>query len=126
MTRSTAPGRKRRRLARSVLLIPVLPALAVAATVDSDSGLVKQPGWEEVRAHCGACHTFSVVTNQRATRAGWREMIRWMQRTQNLWQFPDDTETRILDYLAENYGPQEAARQRRAPLPEELLPPRDE
>ena len=106
-----------------LLVIGILPAFALAT--ESDTGLVTAPGWEDVRAHCGGCHDYSVVTNQRANRDAWRDMIRWMQRTQNLWQIPDDAENRILDYLAENYGPDESARRRRAPIAEELMPPRD-
>ena len=104
-----------------VVLIVVLPVLAFAADVDPDSGLVKQPGWEDVRTHCGACHSFSLVTNQRGSRDTWRDMIRWMQRTQNLWELPADSEARILDYLADNYGP-ETTRQRRPPIPPDLMP----
>ena len=108
-----------------LLIVGILPAVALAAEIDTDTGLVAAPGWEDVRAHCGGCHAYSVVTNQRANRDAWLDMIRWMQRTQNLWQIPDETETRILDYLGENYGPDEAARPRRALIAEELMPPRD-
>ena len=109
-----------------VLIAAVASALVLAAETDPDTGLAKESGWEDVRAHCGTCHSFSVVTNQRATRAGWLDMIRWMQRTQNLWAIPEDSETRILDYLAANYGPQEAPERRRPPIPRELMPPRDD
>ena len=105
--------------------VAILPAFALATEVDTDTGLVTVPGWEDVRAHCGGCHAYSVVTNQRANRDAWLEMIRWMQRTQNLWEIPDEAETRILDYLAANYGPDEAVRRRRAPLAQELTPPPD-
>ncbi len=97
-----------------------MPALAVGADVDGSSGLIKNPGWELVRTHCGGCHSHALVTSQRADRQTWLDMIRWMQATQNLWQFPEDTEARILDYLAANYPPQ--ANRRRAPLPVSLLP----
>ena len=104
-----------------VLAIAALPALALAADVDTDTGLVISPGWEEVRIHCGGCHSHSIVTNQRANRDAWRDMIRWMQRTQNLWELPAKSETEILDYLAANYGP-DTTRQRRAPIPPALMP----
>ena len=48
-------------------------------------------------------------------------MIRWMQDTQNLWQFTPEVEKQILDYLAQNYPPQ--ANRRRAPIPVSLMPP---
>ena len=115
MTKSHCPQAIR------VLAISVLPVLALAAEVDTGTGLVIAPGWEEVRVHCGGCHSHSIVTNQRANRDAWRDMIRWMQRTQNLWELPAKSEAEILDYLASNYGP-DTARQRRAPIPPDLMP----
>lgn len=118
-------GRPRRRVRHcrvAALLLPAaLAAAAEAPERDPDTGLVVGPGWEDVRANCGGCHSYSVVTNARANRAAWLDMIRWMQRTQNLWDIPAPAETRILDYLASNYAPG-AARQRRPALRQELMP----
>ena len=94
--------------------------LAVASDTDEATGLIISPGWDEVRIHCGGCHSHALVTGQRADRRTWLDIIRWMQETQNLWQFDRETEGRILDYLAANYPPQE--RRRRAPIPPRLLP----
>jgi hypothetical protein len=98
------------------LLMPV----AFAAEIDAASGLIKAPGWEIVRANCGGCHSHALVIQQRADRQTWLDMIRWMQASQNLWQFPPDTEAQILDYLAANYPPQ--PNRRRAPIPPSLMP----
>jgi hypothetical protein len=98
------------------LLMPV----AFSADVDEASGLIKAPGWELVRANCGGCHSHALVIQQRADRQTWLAMIRWMQASQNLWQFPPDTEAQILDYLAANYPPQ--PNRRRAPIPASLMP----
>ena len=97
-----------------------LPFVAVGADTDAASGLIKNPGWELVRAHCGGCHSHAVITQQRADRQTWLNIIRWMQSTQNLWQFPADTESQILDYLAASYPPQ--LNLRRAPIPVNLMP----
>ena len=102
-----------------LFLILLLPSVALGE-VDEISGLIKNPGWQQVRAHCGGCHSHALVTRQRADRNTWRDIIRWMQATQNLWQFQPEVEAQILDYLAENYPPQ--ANRRRAPLAPELLP----
>lgn len=91
-----------------------------AAELDAGTGLIIAPGWENVRAHCGGCHSHALVTQQRADRQTWLDMIRWMQASQNLWQFQADTETQILDYLAENYPPRR--NRRRAPIPVSLMP----
>ena len=103
-------------------LVPILflPAFAGAADIDAASGLIKNPGWEQVRAHCGGCHSHALVTGQRADRNTWLDIIRWMQETQNLWQFQPQVETQILDYLAANYPPQ--PNRRRAPIPPSLMP----
>lgn len=102
------------------LAVYSFPTLA-ADDIDESTGLKIAPGWQQVRAHCGGCHSHALVTGQRADRQTWLDMIRWMQATQNLWQFQPDTETEILDYLAANYPPQ--ASRRRAPIPTSLMPP---
>jgi len=76
--------------------------------------------WELVRGNCTACHSAKLITQQRGTAQQWLTMIRWMQKTQNLWQFDPGTEERIVSYLAENYPP-DAAR-RRAAIPPNLMP----
>ena len=105
---------------RWLLVLLWLPLAAVADEIDATTGLVKNPGWELVRIHCGGCHSHALVTGQRADRQTWLDMIRWMQATQNLWQFPPETEAQILDYLAANYPP--APNRRRAPIPPSLMP----
>jgi hypothetical protein len=98
----------------------LLLSMQAMADVDETTGLIIAPGWENVRAHCGGCHSHALVTQQRADRQTWLGMIRWMQDSQNLWQFQADTEAQILDYLAENYPPQ--PKRRRAPIPASLMP----
>jgi len=118
----TSPAR--RNAPACIVLLATLATPVPAQDVDTDTGLAKAAGWEDVRAHCGSCHSFSLVTNHRASRASWLDMIRWMQRTQNLWELPPETEDTILDYLTENYGPS-TSRGRRAPIPPDLLPKTD-
>lgn len=108
---------------RVLCLVGVIAGLggfAHAAEVDETTGLAIAPGWELVRIHCGGCHSHKLVTGQRADRQTWLDMIRWMQATQNLWQFDAATENGILDYLAANYPP--APNRRRAPIPPTLMP----
>lgn len=107
------------RLAISLLCLVMLSA--AAEDIDERTGLKINPGWEQVRAHCGACHSYALVTSQRADRQTWIGMIRWMQETQNLWQFTPEVEAQIVDYLAASYPPQ--PNRRRAPIPPQLMPP---
>ncbi len=102
-----------------VVLIGCAPAYAGEA-VDPASGLVVAPGWELVRAHCGACHAYQLVTSQRGDAEFWRGTIRWMQKTQNLWPIEPNQERAIIDYLAANYA--EAEWGRRPNLAPHLMP----
>ena len=108
------------------LIALTIVSLSAAAEegIDESSGLKIDDGWQLVRAHCGGCHSHKLVTAQRADRQTWLDIIRWMQATQNLWQFDAATENTILDYLANNYPPQ--PNRRRAPIPPSLLPPADD
>lgn len=92
-----------------------------APEVDAASGLIKDEGWELVRNNCVLCHSLKLVTSQRADRQTWLDIIRWMQATQNLWQFDAETEDQLLSYLSKNYPPQ--ANRRRAPIAPDLMPP---
>lgn len=73
------------------------------------SGLYVDNNFELVRANCTACHSGKLIAQNRATRAGWEQMIRWMQATQGLWDL-GNKESRILDYLEKYYAPQEVGR----------------
>jgi len=88
--------------------------------VDGKTGLILDDGWELVAQQCTGCHSSRLVTQNAGDREHWETMIRWMQRTQNLWRFEPDVEASILDYLAKNYGPRSFGR--RAPLDPWLLP----
>ncbi len=73
------------------------------------SGLVYVDNFDIIRANCTACHSGKLVAQNRATREGWQQMIRWMQETQGLWDLGKN-EPIILDYLAKYYAPKEVGR----------------
>ncbi|MBP0049157.1 hypothetical protein H9C73_10445 [Marinobacterium sp. AK62] len=98
----------------------LIPLHAPAAEKDPQTGLIVAEGWETVRNNCTACHSAGLVTQNSGSRNHWLGLIRWMQDTQNLWQFDPKTEETILDYLSTHYGVKEGAR--REPLPRELMP----
>lgn len=91
----------------------------VQPALDPQSGLVKAEGFNLVLAHCSACHSPTLITQNAMSRERWLETIRWMQETQKLWPL-GEAEPLILDYLSTWYGPKKSAR--RAPLPTHLLP----
>ena len=87
--------------------------------IDAQSGLVKAEGFNLVLAHCSACHSSSLITQNAMSRERWLDTIRWMQETQKLWAL-GEAEPVILDYLSTWYGPKKSAR--RPQLSPHLLP----
>lgn len=75
------------------------------------TGLIVDEGVLEVSRTCGACHSLNLVTQNRADREGWKDIIVWMQETQKLWDL-GETEPIILDYLAKNYAPENTGRRK--------------
>ncbi len=73
------------------------------------SGLIVAEGYEIVNATCTACHSGKLVTQNRATYQGWKDMLTWMQETQGLWDMGGNEEI-ILQYLAKNYAPEAKGR----------------
>ena len=93
-----------------LLLLLVASGLAEEKEIDKDTGLIIAPGFEEVKKTCTVCHSSMLITQNKAERDGWLEMIRWMQEKQGLWELEPELENTILDYLAANYGPTAASR----------------
>ncbi len=81
------------------------------------TGLVYAEGFEVVRGTCTTCHSAKLVTQNRATREGWKQMIVWMQVTQGLWDLGEQ-EPIILDYLATHYAPKAVGRRANIDLAE--------
>ena len=81
--------------------------------LDADTGLIAEGEYLLVKGNCLACHSAKLVTQNRATREGWSQMIDWMQEKQGLWDLGPHREP-ILDYLATYYAPEESGR--RPPL----------
>ena len=81
--------------------------------VHVSTGLIANEGVMLVVQNCTSCHSSKMITQNRATKEGWRSMIKWMQQTQNLWDLGSNEE-KIVNYLATNYPPQKKGR--RVPL----------
>src|SRR5690554_5065729 len=77
------------------------------------TGLVADQDLNFVIAHCTGCHSAKLITQNRFDREGWTRVIRWMQKTQNLWDL-GESEALIVDYLSKNYAPE--LKGRRLPL----------
>ena len=81
---------------------------------DKETGLVSDGHLDLVKAQCTGCHSSKLIVQNRFTRDGWKQKIRWMQANHNLWDL-GETEKPVLDYLEKNYGPQVAS-SRREPI----------
>jgi hypothetical protein len=77
------------------------------------TGFVEGEGLQLVIANCTNCHSAKLVTQNRFTKEGWTNVIRWMQETQQLWDLGANEEA-IVAYLSTYYAPE--ARGRRKPL----------
>lgn len=83
---------------------------AVVLTEGTDeTGFVEGNFKMLVVANCTGCHSAKLVTQNRASKEGWKNTIRWMQETQNLWQLGENEE-KILEYLSTHYAPQDQGR----------------
>ena len=88
-------------------------ALQVPGAINySYESLKEGEGREIVVANCTACHSDKMIIQNRATRDGWRDIIRWMQETQRLWDLGANEDI-ILNYLEANYAPEENAARRK-------------
>lgn len=95
---------------------PAVRAVSDSLKHDPNTGLVVDERLTLIVAQCTACHSSKLILQNRFTRDGWKEKIRWMQRTQKLWDL-GETEPVVLDYLEKYYGPEKKAFDgRRQPL----------
>lgn len=97
---------------------PVAPKAPKKASAkletDKETGLVIAEGFEQVKANCTiACHSATLVTQNRGNQKYWKDAIVYMQKNQGLWDLTSD-EAVIITYLSTHYG--EVKAYRRAPL----------
>lgn len=98
----------------AVLLLFFTQLLQAEQKIDTQTGLIIDKGFESVKKQCTVCHSAKLIVQNKATRQGWKDTIRWMQETQGLQKLNQSTEQEILSYLAKNYAPN--VQGRRSPL----------
>ncbi|WP_221390155.1 hypothetical protein [Dyadobacter sp. NIV53] len=81
---------------------------------DAETGMIVDKDLYMVKAQCTSCHSSKLIIQNRFTRDGWKQKIRWMQANHNLWDL-GETEKQVLDYLEKYYAPT-ATLARRQPL----------
>jgi cytochrome c5 len=81
------------------LMLAVSITLLNAKEIDKESGLIVDKGLQTVKTNCTVCHSAKFIILQKGDRETWKSMIRWMQKTQGLWEFTPEIEDEILTYL---------------------------
>ncbi len=99
-----------RRLRGLTAILPIICVLAAPCAsfaedkpLDEVSGFIIDKGWELTNAHCAACHSAKLVTQNRMDRSGWEDTIRLMQAEHGLWDL-GEAESVIIDYLSTHYS----------------------
>jgi len=73
------------------------------------TGFIDDKGLMEVINNCTNCHSSKLVIQNRMSKEQWIVTIRWMQKTQGLWDLGGNEEI-IVNYLAKNYAPTKKGR----------------
>lgn len=73
------------------------------------TGLIDAPGLMATVNNCTTCHSAKLVIQNRMNKERWISTIRWMQKTQNLWDLGDNEDV-IVNYLVTNYPPTQKGR----------------
>ena len=82
--------------------VPMVESDKIENGIHLRTGLVDGEGLMAVVNNCTNCHSAKLVIQNRMNRERWVETIRWMQKTQNLWDLGDQEEI-IVNYLVANY-----------------------
>lgn len=61
-------------------------------------------GVEETHAYCTACHSERIVAQQGLDRAGWEELLEWMEEEQGMSEIDEPDLTLVLNYLSKHYN----------------------
>jgi hypothetical protein len=77
--------------------------------IDTLTGLIAEGDYLLVKGNCLACHSANLITQNRATAAGWNAMIDWMQEKQGLADLGINRQP-IVTYLATYYAPEKSGR----------------
>ncbi len=85
----------------------VSPKISHLLASGLEVNLPEGEGRNLVVENCTACHTASIIKQNRMSRKEWNETIDWMQKNQGMWDLEEAERTVILNYLAEYLGKKE-------------------
>lgn len=75
------------------------------------TGFIAEGDYGLVIQNCVACHSSKIVTQNKMNEKTWRKTIKWMQKTQNLWDLGIN-EDKIVAYLGKYYAPKKEGRRK--------------
>ncbi|QPC42289.1 hypothetical protein HW532_05970 [Kaustia mangrovi] len=113
------------RIARGGPLLAVAALLVSTAAAGADelgSDWPEGPGREDVGYFCSACHSLAIVKQQGLTRGQWDEMFDWMVEEQGMPELEGEMREEFLDYLSENFGPDDRGEPQMSTRPQPLQP----
>jgi hypothetical protein len=73
------------------------------------TGLIAADGLQTVINNCTTCHSSKLIIQNRMGEEQWNATIRWMQKTQGLWELGENQKI-VVDYLVKNYPTLEKGR----------------
>jgi uncharacterized protein YjiS (DUF1127 family) len=94
---------------QNIMVSEVIDEDKIENGIHMRTGLKDAPGIDLVIQNCTNCHSAKLVTQNRMTKERWNATIRWMQKTQNLWELGEKQDV-IVDYLVTNYPIEEKGR----------------
>ena len=86
-------------------MLAILPSQPETPGSAQWGGLPDDDGVEEVYGLCGACHSLTLVTQQRVTPERWDHLLDWMVAEQGMPQLDTETRQRVLTYLSRHFAP---------------------
>lgn len=91
-------------IAAAVVAAGLGGGLSPAGAQSDYESLPEGEGRDLVYGICSGCHSIKLVTQQGMPRKKWDSTLEWMVEKQGMPELDPDTESQILDYLAEHFG----------------------
>ncbi len=85
-------------------LIIGLGGILPAAAQDDYEALPEGDNKDLVYGVCSGCHSIKLVMQQGMSRKKWDSTLEWMYEQQGMPRLDEETESQVLDYLAEHFG----------------------
>ncbi len=92
-----------------LLIIFIISKASHLSASELVSNLPEGEGRDLVIENCTACHTASIIKQNRMNRKEWNETIDWMQKNQGMWELETAERNIILNYLAGHLGKKESS-----------------